>query len=44
MIGICCFTSDNAGEEGDSKIWIVLFHDWIQAFVMDFKPYLTLIL
>ena len=35
---ISCFTSDNASEEGDSKIWIVLFQDWIQAFVMDFNP------
>ena len=40
---ISWFTSDDASEEGDSQIWVVLFHDWIQAFVMEFKPYLTLL-
>ena len=40
---ISCFTSDNASEEGDSKIWVVLFHDWIQAFVIEFKTYVILL-
>ena len=42
-LDISCFTSNNASEESDSKIWLVLFHDCIQAFAMEFKPYLTLL-
>ena len=33
-----CFTSDNASED-----WVVLFYDWIQAFMISFKPYFTLL-
>ena len=39
---ISFFSSDNESEEGESRILVVLFHDWIQVFVMEFLPYLTL--